>query len=519
MRIIIVDDESITRQWVKTKIEKIDLNYHVVGEFANGKQALEYCAKNKVDVIFTDIRMATMDGLEFLSEVRKLNLNAYKIILSAYDEFYYARQAMKLGAHEFVLKPEITKESISEILREAKIYLENVSREENISEEQYTPETYLVQLLERSGYQKEEDLRQEFKEKGILLDSSELVVSVVSFPKGLDNENVLEIIRLFFKDKAVKSYCFLWEKQDFVILYNSSIKTEREESAWELAEVLYKNIGTESYMGFSNIGKDFHNIPDLFRQASDARDNRIFYGMYGVQLYDRMVVRMEKDSQDLYYNREIKEITDCFEKGKFNEVKEGTVKLFTLIQQNNALYPAYIKAICVEILSAYIQKIRKHSLNSEYEEGMRTIEKLIGNDNERYTLEDLKKYTLEAQDYFSNILENKRKMRCFSVPVQDIINYVENNFSKRISMEEIADQVHLNKTYISVLFKKETDENFSDFLQRIRLENSCRLLTKTRLPIQEIAEQSGFFDAAYFSRVFKEKYALTPVEYRRLKIK
>ena len=104
MRIIIVDDEGITRQWLKKKIEEAGEEYQVVGMFSDGKQALEYCQQENIHVIFTDIMMPVMDGLELLAAVKDLPLNVYKIILSAYDEFHYASEAMRLGANEFILK-------------------------------------------------------------------------------------------------------------------------------------------------------------------------------------------------------------------------------------------------------------------------------------------------------------------------------------------------------------------------------------------------------------------------------
>ena len=82
-------------------------------------------------------------------------------------------------------------------------------------------------------------------------------------------------------------------------------------------------------------------------------------------------------------------------------------------------------------------------------------------------------------------------------------------------MEEVAEAVHLSRTYLSILFKKETGEKFSDYLQKIRLNKACQLLQDTNQQIAEIAENTGFFDAAHFSRVFKEHYTISPAEYRK----
>ena len=92
MKIIIIEDEGITRQWLKKKLEELSEDNHVEGVFSNGRKALDYleCEKD-VDVVFTDIRMPVMDGLEFLEKLLEKAIDPYKVILSAYDEFQYAR--------------------------------------------------------------------------------------------------------------------------------------------------------------------------------------------------------------------------------------------------------------------------------------------------------------------------------------------------------------------------------------------------------------------------------------------
>ena len=128
MRIVIVEDEKITRQWVKKQIEKLRPGYYTVETFANGRQALDYMESCGADVLFTDVRMPVMDGLELLGELQRRENRAYKVILSAYDEFQYAQQALRLGANEFTLKPEITKEELGRILDAAENWLRRQSR-------------------------------------------------------------------------------------------------------------------------------------------------------------------------------------------------------------------------------------------------------------------------------------------------------------------------------------------------------------------------------------------------------
>ena len=103
----------------------------------------------------------------------------------------------------------------------------------------------------------------------------------------------------------------------------------------------------------------------------------------------------------------------------------------------------------------------------------------------------------------------------YSTSIQDAMKYVEEHFTQRISLEQVADSVYLSRAYFSALFRKETGKKFSTYLQEVRLEKSSAMLRDGRMSIQEIADRTGFFDAAHFSRAFKERYGVTPFEYRK----
>ena len=150
MNIVIADDEQIILKWMKKNIEELSPHYHVTGIYSNGKQVLDWCLKEKVDVLFTDIRMPVMDGMELLKALGENQPIPYTIILSAYDDFSYARECFKLGVKEFLLKSEITREELEKCLRTAREYLRNPGEKKE----------------ESSSEQMEDMLRQELSSKG-----------------------------------------------------------------------------------------------------------------------------------------------------------------------------------------------------------------------------------------------------------------------------------------------------------------------------------------------------------------
>lgn len=514
MRIIVVEDENITRQWLTKNIESIDFNYHVVGEFSNGQQALEYCLKNDVDVIFTDIRMAVMDGLQFLEKINDLESNPYKIILSAYDEFHYARQAMKLGVHEFLLKPEVSRKEIAHILEAAQEYLQSQRIKYKLAcqDKINAQEKCLQYLMGKDGILNENEIKQRFAANNIIVKEDSLAVSTFFIRTTVESSQIKEIIQLFLDSEQVCGYCTEINDHEFALLYSPDIKQTRKGIWTKLYSLLLSHFGTEIYAGVSKRKSGLTELKNLYRQASSAKDNRVFFCIPGLQMYENM--RIYNSAGELAYRKVILQIKELLAHNAINMAEKDLKDFLGHMEQSTDLYPAYIRAICVEILSIYMQYIKGYTLGMQDEEDVREIELAFSSHFSTYR--ELEKFMIYAHHKLARILEEKSKIRLYSTPVQKIMEYVANHYAEKISLELIAEQVHLNRTYVSSVFRKETGKKFSDYLQKVRLDASKALLqSNSEMTLQSIAEQTGFCDAAHLSRVFKEHYGISPIEFRR----
>ncbi len=581
MRIIIVEDEKITRQWVKRQIEKLRPEYYIVETFANGRQALDYMESHETDVLFTDIRMPVMDGLELLGELQRRENRAYKVILSAYDEFQYAQQALRLGANEFTLKPEITKEELGRILGEAGLWLEKQSREREIPENlQEQKEIWLRQLLGQTDRKAEKSggemgqIGRGLREHGIDLDDRNLRAMCISFPGGVPREKVMELLQLYFDEEKIKYFCLQLGVQLFGVFFNQTKPGIREGFGERLWELLRTHIGTDVYIGISGTDSGYDRLGELCRQAMAARENRQFFELSGCLQYaelrtvffgeekgmqagdacadDRMASggigkksqgktsRMDGEaasggtekenrkkeitgkertnggtysSQEMYFGDTVREILDSVEARDFERARRRTAAFFEEAGQACDLQPACIISPGREILTGYMRRLRAYPLSSEESTRLRQCELLLGKSAFRFR--QFREEMLEAFDFLSGALERKERHSSCSPAVQKILQYVEEHYGERISLDQVAAAAFLSRSYASVLFKRETGEKFSDYLQRIRIEKACALLRDTSLSIQETADRTGFFDTAHFSRVFKEKMGVSPLEYRK----
>lgn len=510
MRIVIAEDEKITRQWVKSQIEKLHPEYYIVGTFANGRQALDYMESHETDVLFTDIRMPVMDGLELLGELQRRENRSYKVILSAYDEFHYAQQALRLGANEFTLKPEITREELGRILEEAGAWLEKQSREREIPENlQEQKEIWMRRILSgRGGEQtgREKQVGEGMRERGIDLDDRDLRAICISFPCSVPREKVMELLQLYFSDETIKYFCLQLGVQSFGVFFNQIKQGTCEEFGGRLGELLQIHIGTDVYMGLSDVGNGYDQLMELCRQGMAAKENRQFFGISGCLLYEDLRTVP-------YFGDTVREILDALEARDFEDAKRKTAAFFAEAGKAHDLQPACIVAPGREILTGYMRRLREYTLSEEEYGRLRQCELLPG--RPAFYFRQFREEILDAIDFLSDALEQKERYRSCSPAVQKIMRYVEEHYGERISLEQVASAAFLSRSYASVLFKKETGEKFSDYLQRIRIEKSCGLLKNTSLSIQETADRTGFFDTAHFSRVFKERMGISPIEYRK----
>ncbi len=526
MKIIIIEDEGITRQWLKKKLEELSEDNHVEGVFSNGRKALDYleCEKD-VDVVFTDIRMPVMDGLEFLEKLLEKAIDPYKVILSAYDEFQYARQAIRLGAQEFVLKPEITKEALKQILSDASKYLEQrkQKKEEKKEESGKGKGAALAELIDKDQVSIK-DLAAVFGEKVTEQEVRQMVIVDIYMEKQAACEDVEELIYLFLEQEQLQGIYFWSGNQRIILGYLHSAEAKRLRLIGRLGDILHVHTGIRLYLGISRMQGD-GNVKEMYRQAVAARENRVFFGIPGAWQYDDMRISKEQEPGELYFNQDIKEIMGYLQQENYDTAEQIVDLFLDNVKKASYLHPAYVKALCDEIVSAYRHNLWECVLEDEEKERTKgtgfLINKLACEAKQNLTgrktpdLEQLIVMVKGEVEALCGLLQKKQGNGQYSAPVKEVMRYVEEHLGERISLEQVADAVFLSRPYLSTLFKKETGKKFSSYLQEVRLEKSCIMLRNSRLSIGEIAEQAGFFDSAHFSKVFKEHYGCSPLEYRK----
>ena len=292
LKVLIVEDEVLVRLGLKSVIRWGDMGMEIIGEAANGVQALEIYEKSRPDIILTDIKMPVMDGLEMLARIREKDNVTRVVVLTCYEEFKYLQSAMRMGISDYILKLQMKPAEIetvmakirAEILQDTKKEKRNVNDElskENIIKEYI----FYHQIPEELFRNRLEKLNLKLSEKNLILcrmavKDYESVQNKLSDKQGMQIRFlVMNIVREIVDGFGGGE--LLYEKEDhYLLLLNLEENSEYEQE--HLHDVLYKITGTlESFMGIktlwtcSRVCQKWEELPVLYEECCHAEENRI----------------------------------------------------------------------------------------------------------------------------------------------------------------------------------------------------------------------------------------------------
>lgn len=506
MKILIVEDEGLTREWIKKKVEEIDSDYKAEC-FEDAISALEFLRENSVDVIFTDIRLPIMNGLEFLNEIQERNIDAYKIILSAYDEFDYAREAMKIGIKEFLLKTEITKEKLKEVLSSVEKSIN--SKNTDVADSNsilYSPNV------------KMSDIYNFLEFYGLSRDINKKMCVLLHFEKDISKIEIEDFINQYLVHNGFNAWHEKSGSYEYIIIFDVSLRMEQTA---KLKFSLDSFIGKNIYMGISSFDHDEsliekrnkNPLAELRRKAELAVENRLFFRDTSYINYRDMYVFKEEDSLELCFNEEKLNILILINENNYRVAYSKLSILFDKVKSSSYLSVGYVKNLFNEILRAYYhagEELIEEGDKAKYSELMEKI--FVGNSENIYIIEE---QILTLISEFTKKTESNIGIRRYSETTTKILSYINDNYKSQAIVSELSSKLFFSRNYISALFKKDTGTTISRYITEVRLCKAKQLLLGTSLSISEIALDTGYFDISHFSRVFKEEYGDSPLEYRK----
>lgn len=510
IKLVIADDETSIRNAMCNMIDWESKNIEICGIAKDGKEALEKIKENEADIALLDIRMPIMTGLEVLSEIKRQELKTKAIILSGYDDFSYAKEALLQGVSNYLLKPCRPEQVLAAVLEVQSKIQEEQLEELQIQKERIELESsrydvrnkrvadFILTRNEMMIAVCEEKLEYDLGEKGFCLvmkpsDQSLLFVNHQQF-----------IIEQLEKQMPCIAGCVA---ENIVAVISENEKSEKKllrEFLMKLKQLLYNKYAIIVSIGVGNVVNRSDGLKSSYQNALKALDMIHFFGTDFVIFYDSIYV-----TQNNIFPSEIeKEIIEAIKNQDIKQCNRKVDEFFYASHEENGGSGIIKNAIAI-LLSLY-----HFTITSGYQADVifgRPLE-LMEQIHKSKDAEDLSR-KIKAQCNW--IIEQGSDHLTENHFVNAAILFMRRNFHKDLNLSMVAEEIFITPGYLSTLFKQALGDNFINYLNRLRIEKACELLKDVRLKNFEIAYQVGFQDEKYFSKVFKKIMGVSPNQYKK----
>ncbi|RCX19364.1 AraC family two component transcriptional regulator [Anaerobacterium chartisolvens] len=526
-KVMIVDDEILVRIGLKSTIDWESLGFTVVAEASNGEQALEYYRTHKPDVILTDIRMPKKDGLWLTETIKKENPRVKILILTCYDDFSYAREALKLGASDYILKSEVEDEELIKIMED--IY--QSLNDENQKQEKYI---YLQHQINSNISVLKEKMLNDLVKSSIKAEGSfyskcrELNFEAEGkefFMVSMYRDDVEKCSSL--SDKGLQLMNFAIENITSEILNENNInflscKNERSLLLLLSGDPIGEGMILSAFNRIRASVEQYLNIPlsvVISRKFDDLR-------LTG-QIYEEC----EKKARMIFYSEEsgiIRASNTEFQDADMVEVKKRYVqvllnyldeeiaeKALQVVDQLEVFFKqSLVEPIQVRIFYSNLISSILEYYNSYFAEG--DPKDYSDYYNSAMSVVRLKDMTALIKEFMVNIAKHIEQYRINNSNriIHRAIDYIDKHYAQEVSLQSLALHLNLSKHYVCYLFKKETGDNISHYINKVRIEKAKHLILESNYKIKEIYDRLGFSDQQYFCKIFKKITGMTVVQYR-----
>lgn len=535
IKVFLVEDEMVIRRGIKNSIDWEKEGYIFCGEASDGELAYPMIIKEKPDILITDIRMPFMDGLELCKLVKKELPNIKILILSGYDEFDYAKEAIRLGVTEYLLKLI----SSGKLLEALNGVSESIRREK---EDKDLVRKYMEEMRENTEHEKQKffeqmiagnlsmaDALETGKKYEMNLSAGMYNLLLFRFTLGEENrksgellgeaeyaiEKLTERLEYVFEfQRGVEGWAFL------LMADNEEQMSERVKELSKDLEEIMKNYSTIAYFG--GIGQPVARLRELeesFREAERALAAR--FTMELNRIISVEDIRMAQNVDTL----------DDIEITSFGEIEKTRTMLEKFLNNGaedeiDEFVDVYINELPEENLKSVL--MRQYIIMDAYIVMMSFCEKIEGIEGEMQAQSEELKNSMKTSQTLEEIKNYIRMLLKKIIGVRDtisgrrysdIIEIAKDQIRKtymsdEISLNTIAAEVGMSPSYFSSIFSKEMGKTFVEYLTEIRMDRAKELLMCSSMKTSEIGYEVGYKDPHYFSYIFKKTQNCTPKEFR-----
>lgn len=542
LKIFLAEDEVVVRETIKRMIPWEELGFELVGEAADGEMALPLLIRQQPDLLITDIKMPFMDGLT-LARLAKKEIPGLKVvILSGYDDFNYAKQAIGIGVEDYLLKP-LTKNALIERLSEIrsryehektqKEYYEKFQREMQAYEKNSSRD-FFEALVDGSMDMMEVYKRAEKLGLDIVAEAYNVLIFTMNCDEDFSGQRdeyssweaeSLELLENFF---AGHSSAMLFRSNIFS--YGVLLKGQRETieentraCVDEIRKILSRQDGRrewflavgQSVERLSQIQKSYHTASRAFSQRYLYDENILYYDEMETMEHPGGQAETEDNAylQKVDVNALNPAILQKFLSNGLQEETENFVKdYFYAIGQEPMESLVFRNYVILNVRFSVISFIKGLGCDTNEMESADTEEVLAeSGKNMESAIAYAKKMISQAIEIRDQNSGNKKR----SI-LKTAVDFIDSHYMEEdISLNTVANVANVSSNHFSALFSQNMGQTFIEYLTTLRMNKAKELLRCTGMRSSEIAGEIGYKDAHYFSYLFKKTQGMTPSDYRK----
>ncbi|MBP2654459.1 MAG: two component transcriptional regulator, AraC family [Firmicutes bacterium] len=528
-KLLIVDDEELERQAIRLIVEKHCSEIGFISEAGDGESAVEIAKAERPNIIVMDIRIPGITGLEATKQIKTFLPECKIIILTAFEEFHYARQAIALGTAEYLLKPvrtpdlvKVFRQVVGQLKQIREKDLAEIELRQNLNKAMPFIQMSFVQELVTGCFDDLPLLRQRAAFLGMRNDPGVAIVIGIDYFNNLVRNDSEKRIQLMKNKMTIKvcesagddSLVMPISDERIAVVFGVApdenwqrVKKVIRQKTENIQASLLAEVGNTVTIGVGCYYNDAREVYKSYMEAMSAYQQGFFLDTNAVVFFDDLPSSYSVFEYPFKNERAVLNEIRCGDrkaaKEKLNLLLEELLRIKTNIET--------VKAYALELLVV---------LSRAAVEGGASLEKMT---LQNFSLiSKLAKCRSQSQvhqlltDSMGDLMDNMVE-KCNTVNarvVSQACDYIVHNCNRNLMLEEVAKTVHLSPFYFSRVFKQEQGCNFVEFLTKTRVERAKRLLHEPNLNVVRIALECGYQDASYFCKVFRQIVGVTPNQFR-----
>jgi two-component system, response regulator YesN len=466
-RVLLVDDETLTFIGMRKVFNWKELGFDIIAETTNPYEALDMITQQKPDVVFTDVRMPEISGLELIRRVREMGLDTEFVIVSGFAEFTYAQEALRQGAFDYCLKPiKIDRENL--LLKRLAGHLQNkkLHRDFSTFEEIMEERVPIMQYLQTAGIQCSGKYFQ-------------AIITVYETPQEGQAPEIPD-------EKLVLQL----SPRKYLFLVNVDVGIEN---------AMNPSDNSSCTVGISQMAEGSVCLQDLYRQADQAAYGSFLSGGRGIFVY--------KNKNIPFVNKLVSKIVQNIENRNSQALKVIFEQLPDTFQENGLFIEDTVylwNQIAAFTAGQFEDKDAcKELVFIDYNE---LLERFAAMADLTGFLHALLQSLISVED---------GKSGCSNENFMKMIDYVDQHYTERLFLKELTADFYINLNYCCELFKRVKGCTFSEYITGLRMKKAAELLKSSSMSIGEVAKTVGYDDYFYFNRVFSKHFNLSPAKYMK----